>query len=88
MLGWYIHFSLSMPEREFLDSNFIILSDSSEWVQVNRVLRLPNPSFSQEAFHPRGFQSQTLETTVEALLVQLRQKIQPLRGKEKPKKGE
>lgn len=88
MQRWHVHFSLPMPEREFLDSNFILLTDSSEWVQVNRVLRLPNPSFSQEAFHPRGFQSQTLETTVEVLLVQLRQKIQPLRGKEKPKKGE
>lgn len=87
MLGWFVLFSLSMPEREPLHSDFIILTDSSEWVQVNRVLRLSSPPFSPEDSYPRGFQSQTLETTTDVLPVQLRQRAQPLRGKKKPEKG-
>lgn len=74
-----------MPEQDSLDSGFIVLTDSSEWVQVSRVLRLPNPSFSQEAFHPRGFWSQNLEATTDVLPVQLRQRTQTLREKKKKK---
>lgn len=53
---------------------------------MNGVLRLPKLASSQEVPHPREFQSQTPETMVQVLPVELRQKTQPQGQKEEEKK--